>query len=83
MYETGGLGRAALTSPPPRLNSLIAEDSMLAVDGKILLVVNAGTNDITSFRINSDFSLTRVDVEPSGGTFPISLAHHNGVVYVA
>jgi len=82
-YETGGAGRAAPSSPPPRLNSLIAEDSILAVDNRILLVVNAGSNDVTSFRINPDFSLTRADIEPSGGTSPISLAHHDGIVYVA
>jgi len=83
VYETDGAGRAAASSPPPRLNSLIAEDSIIAVNDRYLLVVNAGSNDVTSFRINSDYSLSRVDVEPSGGTAPISLAHHNGVVYVA
>ncbi|HEY0115941.1 MAG TPA: hypothetical protein VGB54_09485 [Allosphingosinicella sp.] len=81
-YETGGVGRAAPSSPPPRLNSLIAEDSIIAVDDRFLLVVNAGTNDITSFRINPDYSLTRMDVAPSGGTSPVSLAYRNGVVYV-
>lgn len=83
LYETGGAGRASSSSTPPRLNSLIAEDSIIAVNDRYLLVVNAGSNDITSFRINSDYSLSRIDVEPSGGTAPISLAHRNGVVYVA
>lgn len=82
-YETGGVGRASLSSTPPRLNSLISEDSIIAVDDRFLLVVNAGTNDVTSFRINADYSLSRIDVEPSGGTAPISLAHANGIVYVA
>lgn len=83
IYDTGGVGRASLSSTPPRLNALIAEDSMIAVDDRYLLVVNAGSNDVSSLRINADFSLTRVDVEPSGGTAPISLAYRNGVVYVA
>lgn len=82
-YETGGAGRASASSNPPRLNSLIAEDSIIAVNDRFLLVVNAGSNDVTSFRINADYSLSRVDVEPSGGTAPISLAYGNGVVYVA
>jgi len=82
-YETGGTGRASASSTPPRLNSLIAEDSIIAVNDRFLLVVNAGSNDVTSFRINADYSLSRVDVEPSGGTAPISLAYRNGVVYVA
>jgi hypothetical protein len=82
-YETGGVGRASMSTTPPRLNSLISEDSILAVDGRFLLVVNAGSNNVTSFRINGDFSLTRVDIEASGGTAPISLAYRDGVVYVA
>lgn len=83
VHETGGVGRASMSSTPPRLNSLISEDSIIAVNDRFLLVVNAGSNDVTSFRINADYSLSRVDVEPSGGTAPISLAHRNGVVYVA
>lgn len=82
-YDTGGVGRAAFAPPPPRLNSLISEDSIIAVDDRHLLVVNAGTNDVTCFRINADFTLTRTDLEPSGGTSPISLAYRDGVVYVA
>ncbi len=83
MHVTGGQGRASASPSPPRLNSLIAEDSIIAVDNRFLLVVNAGSNDITCFRINSDFSLTATAIEASGGTMPISLAYHNGVVYVA
>lgn len=82
-YDTGGAGRARAAPSPPRLNSLIAEDSIIAVDNRFLLVVNAGTNDITCFLINADFSLTRTSIEVSGGTMPISLAYHKGVVYVA
>lgn len=81
-YDTGGVGRAS-TSSTTRLNSLIAEDSIIEVLGRFLIVVNAGTNDVTSFRINSDYSLTRADIESSGGTSPVSLAYRNGVVYVA
>ncbi len=83
--ETGGLGSGGVPGPnrPPRINPLMSEDSLLAVDDRYLLVVNAGSNSVTSFAINPDFSLTRVDVESSGGTLPISLAYRNGVVYVA
>lgn len=84
-YETGGKGSGGIrtSTTPPRLNPLISEDSILAVDDRFLIVVNAGTNNVTSFRINPDFTLTRADVEPSGGTAPISLAYRNGVIYVA
>ncbi len=83
VFETGGSGRAGASFTPPRLNPLISEDSIIAVGYRFVLVVNAGTNDVTCFRINADFSLTRTDREPSGGTAPISLAYQNGVVYVA
>jgi hypothetical protein len=84
-YQTGGIGSGGVPAPnrPRRLNPLSSEDSIIAVDDRYLLVVNAGSNSVTSFRINTDFTLTRVDVEPSGGTMPVSLAHWNGVVYVA
>lgn len=84
-YQTGGVGSGGVPAPgrARRLNPLSSEDSMIAVNNQYLLVVNAGSNTVTSFRINTDFTLTRVDVEASGGTMPISLAHWNGVVYVA
>lgn len=84
-FETGGLGSGGVPSPdrPPRINPLSSEDSLLAIDDRYLLVVNAGSNTVTSFRINADFSLSRVDVEGTGGTLPISLAYRNGVVYIA
>jgi hypothetical protein len=83
MYETGGAGRASFSVTPPRLNSLISEDSIIAVDDRFVLVVNAGTNDVSCLRINAGFSLTLTDIEASGGVAPISLAYRNGVVYVA
>lgn len=84
-YETGGSGSGGYrdANAPPRLNPLVSEDSIISVDDRYLLVVNAGTNNVSSLRINADFSLTRIDVEPSGGTLPISLAYRDGVVFVA
>ena len=82
-YDTGGVGRASFSVTPPRLNSLISEDSIIAIDDRFVLVVNAGTNDVSCLRINAGFSLTLTDIETSGGVAPISLAYRNGVVYVA
>ena len=84
-YPTGGTGRGVFrdANGPPRLNPLISEDSLIAIEERYLLVVNAGSNTITSFAIQADFSLRRVDQEASGGTSPVSLAHRNGLVYVA
>ncbi|MEP6834836.1 MAG: beta-propeller fold lactonase family protein [Gemmatimonas sp.] len=51
-------------------------------DGKLLFVVNAGSNSITSFRVHDD-QLTRVSTMASGGIKPISLtANNDGMVYV-
>jgi hypothetical protein len=84
-YVTGGTGRAAFRNPgdPARLNSLVSEDSLLTIDDQYLLVVNAGSDDITSFRINEDYSLSVVDKIPSGGTMPVSLARRGAVIQVA
>ncbi|MFY3742984.1 lactonase family protein [Anaeromyxobacter sp. Red801] len=52
----------------------------LSSDGRFLLVVNAGSDDISSFRIDGA-RLTLVGRAPSGGTFPVSVAEHGGLVY--
>jgi len=54
---------------------------VLADEGKILLAVNAGSNEISSFRVG-DSGLTWVANVGSGGTTPISLAVHEHLVYV-
>ena len=48
---------------------------------QFLFVVNAGSNEISSFRVNGQ-GLTLVDVEPSAGTMPISLTVHDDRLYV-
>src|SRR6266700_2583036 len=53
----------------------------LSNDGKTLLVVNAGTNDISVFQVNQD-GLVFTDKTGSGGTFPISVTVHQKWVYV-
>ena len=84
-YPTGGIGSGGVPEMDRarRLNPLMSEDSLLAIDDRYLLVVNAGGNTVTSFRINADFTLSRIDVEDTGGTLPISLAYRAGTVYVA
>jgi len=60
------------------------------VDNRFVLAVNAGSNTITSMRVNPDFSLTVIDTEPTGDVGPNSIAHKpsgmagvNGLVYVS
>ncbi|MEP6858032.1 MAG: beta-propeller fold lactonase family protein [Gemmatimonadales bacterium] len=54
---------------------------VMSEDGKRLYAVNAGSNDITSFRV-TDHGLVRVATVWSGGTRPISVAVGHGLLYV-
>lgn len=53
----------------------------LSDDGDYLFAVNAASNSITSFAVDGT-SLTRVNTVASGGTLPISLTTHGGILYV-
>jgi 6-phosphogluconolactonase (cycloisomerase 2 family) len=52
----------------------------LSKNAKFLVVVNAGSNDISSFAVDGG-SLTLVDRAASGGVRPVSVAIANGFVY--
>src|SRR4029453_275940 len=54
----------------------------LNVAGTRLAVVNAGSNDISLFRVNGDGSLSLADRISSGGTTPISVTIHQDLLYV-
>lgn len=54
---------------------------VLGDDGTALFAVNAGSNEITSFAVRED-GLTLLQTVGSGGTRPISLTEHDGVLYV-
>jgi 6-phosphogluconolactonase len=55
---------------------------VLSGNGRWLFVVNAGSNDITTFRVGHEGDLTFASRSPSGGTQPISLTQHEDLVYV-
>ena len=57
----------------------------VASDGRYLLAVDAGSNQISVLRINSDGELSPVGGGPvsSGGSKPVSIAVHGDLVYVA
>lgn len=57
----------------------------LSADGRFLLAVDAGTNQISVLRIRPDGSLrlVRHGVISSGGVLPVSIAVHGNLVYVA
>jgi 6-phosphogluconolactonase (cycloisomerase 2 family) len=57
----------------------------LSADGRYLLAVDAGSNQISVLRIRGDGSLrlARGGVVSSGGVLPVSIAVHGDLVYVA
>jgi 6-phosphogluconolactonase (cycloisomerase 2 family) len=52
----------------------------LSSNAQFLVVVNAGSNDVSSFAVDGG-SLTLVDRASSGGVRPVSVAVSNGIVY--
>lgn len=72
-YSTGGLGTGA---------GLGNQGGVILSKGKrLLLVCNAGSNDISVFRVKHG-GLSLVDRVPSGGDTPISVTIHGRLVYV-
>jgi 6-phosphogluconolactonase len=57
----------------------------LSADGRYLLAVDAGSNQVSVLRIKPDGSLGQVGGSPvdSGGMNPVSIAVHGDLVYVA
>jgi 6-phosphogluconolactonase len=57
----------------------------LSADGRFLLAVDAGSNQVSVLRVHPGGSLSLVpgDVVSSGGTLPDSIAVHGTLVYVA
>lgn len=53
----------------------------LTEDGRFLLVVNPGSDDVSVFAVGPG-GIRLTDVEPSGGAMPISVAVHRRLVYV-
>jgi 6-phosphogluconolactonase len=77
---TGGNGAAS--EPPfgfPIVDS--SGSTNITPDGKLLFVVNAGDNSISSFKLTSS-GPQLVNHVSSGGTLPISLTSHGNLLYV-
>jgi hypothetical protein len=73
-YATGGTGTGGGLGNQGGL--------ILTRGGSLLLVVNAGSNDVSLFRRRGDGTWVLADREPSGGTVPISVTAHGRVAYV-
>ena len=72
-FSTGGNGIGGVTDPLASQYSLLLDGE----DNKLLFVANAGSNNISTFRVDGA-SLSLVGTTSSGGTLPTSLAiaHH-------
>jgi len=70
--STGGLGTGAG----------LGSQGALAVEGRQLLAVNAGSNSVSLFSIDNDGDPNLEHVAGSGGDMPISVTVHNNLVYV-
>ena len=73
---TGGRGSGGTTDPLASQGSLT-----LTQDHSFLLAVNAGSGEISVFRVHGAI-LALVDKVPCGGSEPVSVAQHNNLVYV-
>src|SRR3954471_11270298 len=76
-FATGGAGTGATV---PSQGALQMSD-----DGKFLLAVDAGSNEISVLRILHDGALGQIPggTVPSGGLEPVSIALHGRLAYVA
>jgi 6-phosphogluconolactonase len=78
--KTGGKGLAAV--PPVGFPTVDSSGSVhLTSDGRLLFVVNAGDNTISSFRVTRS-GLKLVDRVASGGILPISVTSSSDLLYV-
>ena len=55
---------------------------VLTKDHEWLFAVNAGSNSVSSFKVNNDGSLTLAHTESSGGTNPNSVSVYGDLLYV-
>ena len=75
-FVTGGRGSGGTTDPLGSQGSLT-----LSQDHSLLFAVNAGSGDLSVFRVNGA-NLQLVQVVPSGGSAPVAVAQHGNLVYV-
>jgi len=75
-FRTGGRGSGGTTDPLGSQGSLT-----LSQDHSLLFAVNAGSGEISVFRIHSS-TLSLADKVPCGGSEPVAVAQYGNLVYV-
>ena len=76
-FPTGGRGSGGTTDPLGSQGSLT-----LSQDHSFLFAVNAGSGDISVFKVHGS-TLALVDRVPCGGSTPVAVAQYGSLVYVA
>jgi len=74
-----GVGVGTTAPPPDPLgsqNALVKSD-----DGRLLFATNAGSNQVSVFSIEGS-RLRLIDIQPTGGTYPVSVAQRGNRLYV-
>ena len=85
VYDTGGVGENIRNSGA---NPLASQDPLIvSKDRRFVFAVNAGSESISSFTINDDYSLTPADLNvstmgSSGAQNPVSLTQYEDILYV-
>ena len=75
-FRTDGRGSGGVTDPLGSQGSLT-----LSQDHSLLFAVNAGSGDISVFRVHGT-NLALVDRVPCGGSEPVAVAQHGNLVFV-
>jgi 6-phosphogluconolactonase (cycloisomerase 2 family) len=76
-FPTGGRGIGGTIDPLVSQYAVI-----LSANHSLLFTVNAGSNNVSSFRVRNDGTLKLVDVQSAGGVRPVSLAARGRLLYV-
>ena len=85
VYDTGGIGENIRNSGA---NPLATQDPLIvSKDKRFVFAVNPGSESISSFLVNDDFSLTPADLDvstsgQSGAQNPVSLTIFEDILYV-
>jgi 6-phosphogluconolactonase len=75
-FATGGRGSGGTTDPLGSQGSLTLSD-----DGSLLFAVNAGSGELSVFRVFNDV-LWLTDIVPCGGSEPVAVTQHGNLVYL-
>jgi 6-phosphogluconolactonase len=75
-FVTGGRGSGGTTDPLQSQGSLT-----LSHDHNLLFAINSGSGTVSSFQLFGGLPVL-VDQEPTGGSEPVAVAEHNGIIYV-